>query len=272
MRLDFIGEPVGQSWPQFAELGFAFVLSALIGIEREYRQKAAGLRTYTLVGMSSALIILISKYGFTDILEPNRVVVDPSRIAAQIVSGIGFIGGGVIFVRKDIVRGLTTAATVWLVAALGMACGAGLPLLAIAVTAGHFVVVGIFPAVERRLPKSRWAAASLRVSYYDGRGLLRDVLAVCTQQDFTISRLRVGNPGKAISQSGFQSGKGQGKGEDDEDLPNDLDAPVFPRGKGVVTVLMEIRGVKSLPKLVTRLSEIDGVLGVHVGDVPVSSE
>jgi putative Mg2+ transporter-C (MgtC) family protein len=153
-----------------------------------------------------------------------------------------------------------------------MACGAGLPLLAIAVTAGHFVVVGVFPAIERRLPKSRWAAASLRVSYYDGRGLLREVLAVCTQQDFAISRLRVGNPGKALSQSGFHSGKGQGKGEDDEETPADVDAPIFPRGKGVVTVLMEIRGVKSMPKLVTRLSEMDGVVGVHVGDVPVSSE
>lgn len=108
----FFGEPLGQTWLQVAELGLAFVLSALIGLEREFRQKSAGLRTYTLVGLASALIILISKYGFTDILKENRVVLDPSRIAAQIVSGIGFIGGGVIFLRKDLVRGLTTAATV----------------------------------------------------------------------------------------------------------------------------------------------------------------
>jgi hypothetical protein len=86
-------------------------LSASIGLEREIRQKSAGLRTYTLVGFSSALVMLVSKYGFTNILESGRVVLDPSRIAAQIVSGIGFIGGGLIFVRKDIVRGLTTAAT-----------------------------------------------------------------------------------------------------------------------------------------------------------------
>src|SRR6202161_2830177 len=135
------GEPIGQTWLQLAELGLAFILSALIGLERELRQKSAGLRTYTLVGFSSALIILISKYGFTDILEPNRIVLDPSRIAAQIVSGIGFIGGGVIFVRKDIVRGLTTAATVWLTSAVGMACGAGLPVLAIAGTGGHVLCV-----------------------------------------------------------------------------------------------------------------------------------
>ena len=96
------GEPIGQSWLQLSELALAFVLSALIGLEREIRQKSAGLRTYTLVGVSSALIMLVSKYGFTDILENGRVVVDPSRVAAQIVSGIGFIGGGVIFVRKDL--------------------------------------------------------------------------------------------------------------------------------------------------------------------------
>ena len=112
-------EPLGQSWVQLSELALAFVLSALIGLEREMRQKSAGLRTYTLVGFSSALIMLVSKYGFTDIIESGRVVLDPSRVAAQIVSGIGFIGGGVIFVRKDIVRGLTTASIVWLTAAVG---------------------------------------------------------------------------------------------------------------------------------------------------------
>ena len=89
-------EPAGQTWLQFAELGLALVLFALIGLEREVRQKSAGLRTYTLVGLASALIILISKYGFTNILDEGRVVLDPSRMAAQIVSGIGFIGGGVI--------------------------------------------------------------------------------------------------------------------------------------------------------------------------------
>src|ERR1700722_9395317 len=122
------GELAGQGWLQIGELAMAFVLSALIGVEREIRQKSAGLRTYTLVGFASALIMLVSKYGFGDILS-ERVVLDPSRIAAQIVTGIGFIGGGLIFVRRDNVRGLTTAAIVWLTAAVGMACGAGLPLL-----------------------------------------------------------------------------------------------------------------------------------------------
>jgi putative Mg2+ transporter-C (MgtC) family protein len=162
-------EPIGQSWVQLTELALAFVLSALIGLEREIRQKSAGLRTYTLVGFSSALIMIVSKYGFTNILESGRVVLDPSRMAAQIVSGIGFIGGGVIFVRKDIVRGLTTASIVWLTAAVGMAAGAGLPILAVAVTFGHFVVIFLFPAIERHLPKSRWAPTSLHISYEERR-------------------------------------------------------------------------------------------------------
>jgi putative Mg2+ transporter-C (MgtC) family protein len=99
--------------------------------------------------------MLVSKYGFTNILLANQVVLDPSRIAAQIVTGVGFIGGGLIFVRRDSVRGLTTAATVWLTASVGMACGAGLLILALVVTAGHFIVVFAFPYLVVRLPKSR---------------------------------------------------------------------------------------------------------------------
>src|ERR1700723_3333645 len=137
----------GQGWLQLGELGLAFVLSALIGLEREIRHKSAGLRTYTLVGFAAALIMLVSKYGFTNILINDRIVLDPSRIAAQIVTGIGFIGGGLIFVRRDSVRGLTTAATVWLTAAVGMACGGGLPILAMFVTALHFVVGFAFPYI-----------------------------------------------------------------------------------------------------------------------------
>jgi putative Mg2+ transporter-C (MgtC) family protein len=140
-----LAEPVGQGWLQLAEPGLAFVLSALMALSASSARKARACATYTPVELSSALIVLISKYGFSNILADGRILLDPSRIAAQIVSGIGFIGGGVIFVRKDLVRGLATAATVWLASAVGIACGAGPPVLAIAVTGGHFVVVGLFP-------------------------------------------------------------------------------------------------------------------------------
>jgi putative Mg2+ transporter-C (MgtC) family protein len=130
------------------------LLSALIGLEREIRHKSAGLRTYTVVGTAAALFLLVSKYGFSDVLINDRIVLDPSRVAAQIVSGIGFIGAGLIFVGQDRVKGLTTAATVWLVTGVGMACGAGLPRLALASTVAYFIVALVFPFILRLLPGS----------------------------------------------------------------------------------------------------------------------
>jgi putative Mg2+ transporter-C (MgtC) family protein len=262
-------EPVGQGLLQFAELGLAFVLSALIGLEREIRQKSAGLRTYTLVGLASALIILISKYGFTDILADGRVVLDPSRMAAQIVSGIGFIGGGVIFVRKDLVRGLTTATTIWVTSAVGMACGAGLPLLAIAVTVANFVVVFGFRPLERWLPKSRWAPSSLQVSYEDGRGILRDILIVCTHEDFAVTGVEVERDGEtALDRRGKRSGKARAKEEAAYAVAAGVEESEGSSraSKPTVTVALELRGGRSLAKLVDKLSEIDGVFAVNSGD------
>ena len=270
----FFAEPIGQGWLQFAELGLALVLSSVIGLEREIRQKSAGLRTYTLVGVASALIILISKYGFTNILADGRVVLDPSRMAAQIVSGIGFIGGGVIFVRKDLVRGLTTATTIWVTSAVGMACGAGLPLLAIAVTGANFVVVFGFPLLERQLPKSRWTPSSLQVSYQDGRGILRDILVVCTQQDFAVIGVQVERDGEpSRDRRGKQSGKGRAKEAADvltAVVEADDGSPMPP--KGTVTVVLELRGGRSVAKLVDKLSEIDGVSAVKAGEAGLISD
>jgi putative Mg2+ transporter-C (MgtC) family protein len=254
------GELEGQGWLQIGELGLAFALSALIGLEREVRHKSAGLRTYTLVGFAAALIMLVSKYGFADVLSANRVVLDPSRIAAQIVTGIGFIGGGLIFVRRDSVRGLTTAATVWLTAAVGMACGAGLPILALVVTGGHFVVVFVFPYVVVRLPKSRWTPSGLRVSYEDGRGILRDILVTCTRQDFAVSRVRVDRVSSPVDT------------EDARELTDEDQITPQSPSKGIVTVALEVQGTRSVAKLASRLSEIDGVVSVNAADVNVPSD
>jgi putative Mg2+ transporter-C (MgtC) family protein len=194
MRLiDFLNpEPLGQTTLQFAELGLALLLSAAIGLEREFRLKSAGLRTHALVGVASALILLISKYGFTDILAKYVIVLDPSRVAAQVVSGIGFIGGGLIFVQRDVVRGLTTAATIWLTAAVGLACGAGLPLLAVAVTAAHFLVVLGGAQITRRIhPEGTW----LQVQYQAGQGACEAVMQLCTGRGFSIQELEVQQPG-----------------------------------------------------------------------------
>src|SRR5690242_2835579 len=94
-------------------LGTAAILGALVGLERERLERAAGLRTHALVAVASATVMITSAFGFSDTLTPERLVsLDPSRVAAQVVSGIGFLGAGVIIFRKNAVRGLTTAASV----------------------------------------------------------------------------------------------------------------------------------------------------------------
>ena len=113
----------------------AGILGGLIGIEREYRAKEAGFRTHFLVALGSALFMVVSQYGFSHILETSpNVSLDPSRIASQVVSGIGFIGAGTIIFQKHVVRGLTTAAGLWVTSAIGLATGAGLYTVSVAST------------------------------------------------------------------------------------------------------------------------------------------
>jgi putative Mg2+ transporter-C (MgtC) family protein len=245
------GEPTGQGWLQIAELATALVLCSLIGLERELKQKSAGLRTHTLVGLGAALFFLISKYGFTDVLEEGRVVLDPSRVAAQIVSGIGFIGGGLIFVRRDIVRGLTTAAVVWVSAAVGCACAAGLPLLAVFVTAAHFLIVYGYPPLTRLLTRSRPATSVVRVSYRDGEGALRRILEVATTS------------GYAVEQAGTER---RSSGEDDE-----RDGTAV-RVRSVIDLRMRLVGPPGVTDLLAALSEQPGILSVDTGDIDSASE
>lgn len=112
----------------------AGAMGVLIGLEREYRAKEAGYRTHFLVALGSALMMIVSQYGFTEVLKTDLIRVDPSRIAAQVVSGIGFIGAGTIILQKQIVRGLTTAAGIWATSGIGLAVGAGMYAIGIAAT------------------------------------------------------------------------------------------------------------------------------------------
>jgi putative Mg2+ transporter-C (MgtC) family protein len=190
---DFLNiEPQGQTLVQLAELTLALVLSSIIGLEREFRAKSAGLRTHTLVGVAAALIMLVSKYGFGDTIVKYAIVLDPSRVAAQIVSGIGFIGGGLIFRQRDVVRGLTTAAIIWLTAAVGMACGAGLPLLALFVTGAHFLVVYTYSPLARRVMLSE--RAELHVQYTPGKGAVEKVMQMCAGRGYSIGEFTVEQP------------------------------------------------------------------------------
>lgn len=116
-------------------LTLALLLGGAIGIEREYRAKEAGFRTHFLVALGSALFCLVSQFGFGVDLK------DSSRVAAQVVSGIGFLGAGTIIFQKNVVRGLTTAAGLWVTAAIGLACGTGMYLAAMLTTA--MVLLGL---------------------------------------------------------------------------------------------------------------------------------
>jgi putative Mg2+ transporter-C (MgtC) family protein len=195
---------------QIGTLAIAFVLSALIGLERELRSKNAGLRTHTLVGLGSALFMVVSKYGFYDVIEANRITLDPSRLASQIVSGIGFIGAGLIFLRRDVVRGLTSAAIVWLTAAVGTAAGAGLwPVATVAVVA-HYAVTFAFPPLMRLLPRGTLSPWRARISYRDGEGALRAILETITGRGFTVEYLDVTRVADGVVQVSMElHGKGR---------------------------------------------------------------
>lgn len=109
----------------------AGVCGGIIGVERTLRQKDAGFRTHIIVAMGAALMVIISKYGFLDIVFLDSVQVDVSRVASNIITGISFLGAGMIFVKGISIKGLTTAAGIWVTAAVGMAMGAGLYIVAI---------------------------------------------------------------------------------------------------------------------------------------------
>ncbi len=131
-------------------LAMATILGGLIGLERERLERAAGLRTHALVSVGSALIMIVSTYGFPDPTGAAMAGLDPSRIAAQVVSGIGFLGAGVIIFRENSIRGLTTAATIWSVAGVGLAAGGGLYAAAIVGTAFMLIIQAGLKPVERK--------------------------------------------------------------------------------------------------------------------------
>jgi putative Mg2+ transporter-C (MgtC) family protein len=142
----------------------ATALAGLVGLDRERHRSAAGLRTHALVGMASCLLMIASAYGFADVLGTPGVGLDPSRIAAQIVTGIGFLGAGTIIAHGDSVRGLTTAASIWAVAALGIAVGGGMYRAAILGTGLALILLLVLRPLERRLD-ARWRKQTISALY-----------------------------------------------------------------------------------------------------------
>lgn len=132
-------------------LAAATLLGSIVGLERQKHEWAAGLRTHMLVCLGSALVMIVSTYGFQDVVGHNGISLDPSRVAAQVVSGIGFLGAGtILFLRQEVVRGLTTAAGLWTVAAIGLACGGGLYLAAAITTAIVYIILAFIKPLETR--------------------------------------------------------------------------------------------------------------------------
>jgi putative Mg2+ transporter-C (MgtC) family protein len=136
-------------WELVLRLVIAAGLGSLIGAERERLIWAAGLRTHMLVCVGACLFMVVSAYGFASVIGPG-IVLDPSRVAAQVVSGIGFLGAGSILLRGDLVRGLTTAASLWTVAAIGLAVGGGLYVEAVAATLIILIILAGIKPLEKR--------------------------------------------------------------------------------------------------------------------------
>ncbi|KAH1278194.1 hypothetical protein KXX33_000574 [Aspergillus fumigatus] len=260
-----------ETWTQVGQLLVATGLSSIVGIEREWRHKSAGLRTNTLVGIGAALFMLISKLGSFDVLARGLVVLDPSRIAAQIVSGIGFIGGGIIFKQRNEIRGLTTAAGVWLSAAVGAACGAGLLRLASVATALYFVAVLVYPTVLRvlrqYLDRKDTTEISAVIRYRTGADGLQTLLMNIMQAGFRvrmITRLEEVFVNQAAS-------KGPAGGDGYQSISSISRSPMTPaaqieRLERIFDIRLTVNGTRGPDSLMHALSQLESIISVSIED------
>jgi putative Mg2+ transporter-C (MgtC) family protein len=182
-------------WTILLRLVIALLLGSAVGLERERKERGVGLRTLALVTLGSALFTTVSAYGFLGLLGLAHVTLDPTRVASYIVAGIGFLGAGTIFMSRDRekVRGLTTAASIWVMAAVGIACGIGLLLEAVTVTVLALIVLVGLSIIERRLVRPPMAGEQhihIEVSQVNGE-LLAKVYEVCARHDIAIEKVRI---------------------------------------------------------------------------------
>jgi putative Mg2+ transporter-C (MgtC) family protein len=189
------------------------VLGGLVGLERERLEWAAGMRTHALVSLGSALFMVVSIFGFSDILAAQHVILDPSRVAAQVASGIGFIGAGTIILRREVVKGLTTAASIWAVAAVGLAVGGGMFLAAGAATLLALALLVLAKPLKARLFPNRKEARRVRVVV--GRGtplaVLRDEIEAA---EVPLERIVV-RPGSGTEEDDAELVLGKGSREEE---------------------------------------------------------
>lgn len=170
------------TWEFILRLFIAGLLGAVIGLDREYRAKEAGYRTHFLVSLGSALIMIVSQYGFQQIIQEDSVSLDPSRVAAQVVSGIGFLGAGTIIIQKQFVRGLTTAAGIWATAGIGLAVGAG--MYGIGAAATILTLVGL--ELLSLIFKSLGMKSSLIIFSTSEKEIIRHIISVLRSREYLL--------------------------------------------------------------------------------------
>lgn len=183
-------------WLQFEVIGrciLASICGALIGFERKNRLKEAGLRTHLIVALGSALMMVVSKYGFFDLLRYAdamgvEVKLDPSRLASNIITGIGFLGAGTIFVRKQVINGLTTAAGLWATAGIGMAIGAGMYIVGIAITL-YQLLAQIFLHKNVKILRGKTSELVL-IKMVDSTDAIRNLNAFFKGKDLEVSSIK----------------------------------------------------------------------------------
>ncbi len=168
-------------------LMLASFFGGLIGLERERKNWAAGLRTHMMVSVGACLIMLVSAYGFEEVLKGTNIALDPSRIAAQVVSGIGFIGAGtILFLKQGAIRGLTTASGLWTVAAIGLATGGGMYFAAAATTVIAIVILWALQPLERIYTK-RFRPKTLRILLNHNAHALDSIVKIIRHPEAKVS-------------------------------------------------------------------------------------
>jgi len=167
----------------------ALLLGGLVGFERESHNRPAGFRTHILVCAGAALIMMLSAYGFTD-MAGNRYMVDPSRIAAQVVTGVGFLGAGTILQQRGSIRGLTTAASIWVVSGIGLAAGIGFYAGAVMTTFVVLVSLLLLGRIEKAILSQR-RLKSLQIRAKDQPGLLGKISGILVDLKLNIQRIEI---------------------------------------------------------------------------------